>query len=122
MLASKIYGMVGGVNMAISIRTTLTMITDQLNLPLIPLIVYTDSYSLYNCLVRLSTTQEKRLMIDIMALRQLYKRRELFEIRWINGEDNPADAFTKAKPNTALQRFVNINKLSVRVDGWVKRD
>jgi hypothetical protein len=121
-LASEIYGMVGGVDMAISIGTTLTMITDRLNLPPIPLIVCTDSYSLYDCLVRLSTTREKRLMIDIMALRQSYERRELFEIRWINGEDNPADAFTKAKPNTALQRFVDMNKLSVRVDGWVKRD
>jgi hypothetical protein len=59
-------------------------------------------------------------MIDIMALCQSYKRRELFEIQWINREDNPANTFTKAKPNTALQRFVNINKLSVQVDGWVK--
>jgi hypothetical protein len=105
--------MVGGVDMAISIGTTLTMITDWLNLPLIPLIVCIDLYSLYDCLVRLSTTQEKRLMINIMALRQSYERRELFEIWWINREDNLADAFTKAKPNTALQRFVNINKLLV---------
>jgi hypothetical protein len=114
--------MVGGIDIAISIGTTLTMITNWLNLPPIPLIVCTDSYSLYNCLVRLSTTQEKRLIIDIMALRQSYERRELFEIQWINGEDNPANTFTKAKPNTTLQRFINMNKLSVRVDGWVKRD
>jgi hypothetical protein len=113
MLASEIYGMVGGINMAILIRTTLTMITNWLNLSLIPLIVCTDSYSLYDCLVRLSITQEKRLMINIIVLYQLYERRELFEIQWINGEDNPANTFTKAKPNTALQRFININKLLV---------
>ncbi|EDU48203.1 predicted protein [Pyrenophora tritici-repentis Pt-1C-BFP] len=43
------------------------------------------------------------------------------EIRWINGEDNPADAFTKASPNRALERFIDGNKLTVRVEGWVQR-
>jgi hypothetical protein len=54
--------------MAITIRTTLKMIIDQLELPIIPTIVYTDLYSLYKCLVKLSTTKEKRLIIDIIAL------------------------------------------------------
>ena len=114
--------MVGGVNMAIAIGTTLKMIIDQLELPAIPIIVYTDSYSLYECLVKLGTTKEKRLMIDIMALWQSYERRELFEIRWINDQDNPADAMTKANPNKALETFVNTNVLCVRVEGWVKRE
>jgi len=121
-LASEIYGMVGGVDMAIAIGTTLKMITDRLGLPVIPIVVCTDSYSLYECLVKLGTTKEKRLMIDIMALRQSYERRELFEIRWINGQDNPADAMTKANPNKALETFVDTNTLRVRVEGWVKRE
>jgi hypothetical protein len=54
--------------MAIAIKTTLKMITDQLKLPVIPTIVYTDSYSLYKCLVKLNTTKEKRLIINIIAL------------------------------------------------------
>ena len=33
------------------------------------LVLYTNSKLLYNCLVKLGTTQEKRLMIDIMCLR-----------------------------------------------------
>ena len=73
--------MVGGVNMAITIGTTLKMIIDRLELPAIPIIVYTDLYSLYKYLVKLSTTKEKRLIIDIIALRQSYERRELFKIR-----------------------------------------
>jgi hypothetical protein len=121
-LASEIYGMVSGVDMAIAIGTTLKMITDRLELPAIPTIVCTDSYSLYECLVKLGTTKEKRLMIDIMALRQSYERRELFEIRWINGQDNPADAMTKVNPNKALETFVDTNTLCVRVEGWVKRE
>ncbi|CAE7221040.1 hypothetical protein PTTW11_11373 [Pyrenophora teres f. teres] len=120
-LASEIYGMVNGFDIGIAIATTLRMITERLGISAIPLIVCTDSYSLYECLVKLGTTKEKRLMIDIMALRQSYERREITEIRWINGEDNPADAFTKASPNRALERFIDGNKLTVRVDGWVQR-
>jgi hypothetical protein len=70
----EIYRIVSGVNIAIAIKTTLKIITDRLKLPIIPTIVYTDSYSLYKCLVKLSTTKEKRLIINIMALRQSYKR------------------------------------------------
>jgi hypothetical protein len=120
-LASEIYGMVNGFDIGIAITTTLRMITERLGLPAIPLVICTDSYSLYECLVKLGTTKEKRLMIDIMALRQSYERREITEIRWINGDDNPADAFTKASPNRALERFINSNQLTVRVEGWVQR-
>jgi len=70
---SEIYGMVGRVDMAIAIGTTLKIITDQLELPAIPTIMCTDLYSLYECLVKLGTTKEKRLMINIMALQQSYK-------------------------------------------------
>ena len=81
MLALEVYGIVAGVNMAYAIGTIIKMITQQLNLPRIPTIVCTDSYSLYKCLVKLGTTKEKRLIIDIMAIRQLYKRRELQKVQ-----------------------------------------
>lgn len=79
------------------------------------MILCTDSCSLYECLVKLGTTKEKRLMIDIMALRQSYEKREIAEIRWINGEDNPADAMTKSSPNRALENLVFGNELTVSV-------
>jgi hypothetical protein len=120
-LASEIYGMTSGADMAIAIDSTIKQITGQLGLTPIPIIVCTDSYSLYDLLVKLGTTKEKRLMIDVMALRQSYERRELQEVRWINGNDNPADALTKSSPNTALQRFIDTNRLTIRVEGWVKR-
>jgi hypothetical protein len=120
-LASEIYGMVGGVDMAIAINTTINMITKQLGFVDIPIVVCTDSYSLYECLVKLGTTKEKRLMIDIMALRQSYERREITEVRWIDGKDNPADAMTKSTPNKALEKFIDSNQLSIRVEGWVHR-
>jgi len=60
--------MVSGVNIAITIGTTLKIIIDWLKLPTIPIIICTDLYSLYKCLVKLGTIKEKRLIIDIMAL------------------------------------------------------
>ena len=60
-------------------------------------------------------------MIDIMALRQSYERRELTEVRWINRQDNPADVMTKTTPNKILQEFLNNNEITVRLEDWVKR-
>lgn len=77
--------MVAGIDMAISVSTTLNRIMLQLKLNPIPVVLCTDSFSLYECMVKLGTTKEKRLMIDIMAIRQSYERRELSEIRWIAG-------------------------------------
>ena len=60
--------MVGGIDMAIAINTTIKMITRQLGFLYTLIIVYTNLYSLYKCLVKLSTTKEKCLIIDIMVL------------------------------------------------------
>ena len=76
-LASEIYRIVTDVDIIYAFSTTLNLITSYLELLSFPIIVYTDSYSLYECLVKLGTTKEKRLMIDILALRQSYERCEL---------------------------------------------
>jgi hypothetical protein len=55
------------------VKTTLDLILNKDVL----LIVYTDSKSLYNCLVKLGITQEKRLIIDVISMREAYKRREI---------------------------------------------
>jgi hypothetical protein len=56
------------------------MITKQLGFSQTLIVVYTNLYLLYECLVKLGSTQEKRLIIDIIALWQLYKQREITEI------------------------------------------
>jgi hypothetical protein len=55
-LASEIYGMVGGVDMAIVINTTIKMITEQLGFSQTLIVVCTDLYLLYECLVKLGNT------------------------------------------------------------------
>jgi hypothetical protein len=69
MLALEIYRIVKGVDILITINITIKMITKQLGFLLTLIIIYTDFYSLYKCLVKLGTIKEKRLMIDIIAIR-----------------------------------------------------
>lgn len=120
-LASEIYGMMSGFDIGMATSSTFRQIADRLGLPPLPLVLCTDSRSLYEALIRLSTTDEKRLMIDVMALREAYERREISELRWIDGRDNPADAMTKATPNTALETLIDTNELRIRVEGYVDR-
>ena len=98
-LASELYAMSNGFDMAACIKATVELILDLT----VPLTICTDSKSLYDCLVKLGTTQEKRLMVDLMCLRQSYERREIADIMWIDGDSNPADAMTKSNACSALQ-------------------
>ena len=107
MLASELYAMAHGFNISASLKTT---IDKALNINL-PLVLYTDSKSLYDCLIKLGTTQEKRLMINIICLRQAYERREIAEVKWIKGDSNPSDSMTKNKPLNALKLLLDTNNI-----------
>jgi hypothetical protein len=120
-LASEVYEIMNEVNIGIALATTLEIIIIRLNQPEIPLVICINSYSLYECLMKFGTTQEKRLMIDILALRQSYERRKIAKIRWIYNRDNPANALIKATANNSLKQLVSTNKLVVRMEGHVER-
>jgi hypothetical protein len=109
--------MVHGFDMGASVMST---IDKALGIEL-PLVICTDSKSLYECLVKLGTTQEKRLMIDVMCLRQAYERREITEVKWIKGNSNPADSMTKSKPSNALKQLIDTNTILLDVEEWVER-
>jgi hypothetical protein len=72
-------------------------------------------------LVKFGITQEKRLIINILALRQLYKRKKIAEIRWIHNRDNPANAFIKVTANSSLKQLVSTNKLVVRMEEHIEK-
>ena len=85
--------MAHGFDMGAAIKSTIDLVLNTT----IPLVICTDSKSLYDCLVRLGTTQEKRLIIDFICLRQLYKYKEIAKIKWIEGNTNLANSITKLK-------------------------
>ena len=118
-LASELYAMAHGFDVAAVLKAAIEKILTLEN-PL-PLTLCTDSKSLYDCLVKLGTTQEKRLMVDLMSLRQSYERRQIQHIQWIDGNNNPADAMTKSKACTALSKLIDTNSITPDATRWVER-
>ena len=116
--------MVAGFDNGNAIQQTTSIVIQQIlsdKRATIPLILATDSHSLYDCMVKLGSTAEKRLMIDVMGLRQSYERREINEIVWIDGKTTPADVLTKNHPNGAFKSLVETNQLQLITKGWVER-
>ena len=72
--------------------------------------------------MKLGTTQKKRLIINFIYLRQLYKRRKIAEIKQINNITNPADIIIKSKACDALKLFINNNCIELKESTWVIKD
>jgi hypothetical protein len=70
---------------------------------------------LYKYIIKLRITKKKYLMINIIAIRQAYEKKELFEIRYIDKQDNPIDTITKLLSNKILEKFVDTNELIIRM-------
>ena len=66
--------------------------------------------------------QTKRLMIDLMCLRQSYERRKIAKIRWIDDNKNSINVMIKSKTCTVLQNLIDSNKIDLEAEGWVKRN
>ncbi len=66
-------------------------------------------------------TSEKRLLIDLALLREAYEKRDISEIVWIPGNQNPADALTKLKQCPALSILMRENKIELSPNAWVDR-
>jgi hypothetical protein len=91
------------------------------SLQLVPLVVYTNSKSLYKCLVKLGTIQEKCLIIDIISLRQFYETKEIAEVKWIAGNTNLANTMTKSKVYPALKSLIDTNTVNIQAFERVER-
>ena len=68
-LASELYGMAYGFDMGALVKSIIDRVLEMELL----LVVCIDSKSLYECLIKLETTREKYLIIDIIYLCQIYE-------------------------------------------------
>ena len=80
MLISKLYALFLEFDVIIIIKFIMIQIFFDSSQKKISLFIYINSKSLYDCLIKLKTTQKKRLIINIFYLRQFYERREIIEI------------------------------------------
>lgn len=86
-LAAELFTVVQGFDMSTAIRLTLNSIFRKNFLQRI----YTDSKGLYDSIVRINSTTEKRLLTDLFMLRQSYQRREMNDVYWILTGQNRED-------------------------------
>jgi hypothetical protein len=116
-LAIELYAMINEFDTESIIKTILKRISNIF----ISLIICTNFKSLYDCLVKLKTTIEKRLMIDLTCLHQSYERREIMKIQWIDEVSNPANVMIKSKSCPALSKLIDSNIIDLKITEWVKR-
>jgi hypothetical protein len=116
-LAAELYAMINDFDVEAIIKS---IIKRMLHI-FLSLILFTNSKSLFDCLIKLETTSEKRLMIDLMCLKQSYEKKKIAKIRWIDENINFADAMTKSKFCNALIRFIDINIIELKIIEWIER-
>lgn len=75
-LAAQLFAEAHAIDYAATLRMTINDIFGKT----VPLTFYTDSKSLYDGIVGMNATFEKRLLIDLRILRESYKLRELTNI------------------------------------------
>ena len=80
-LINELYGITISFNNGFAFNTILNKIIKAFSTFIIPIVMYTDFKSLYECLIKLGNTIKKRLIINIILFRKSYKRREIAEIR-----------------------------------------
>ena len=86
----------------------------------VPIEAYVDSKTLFGVVAKYANTKEKRLQIDVAALREAHSKREIRSLSWIPGTSNPADGLTKGIVNDShpLLSLLNNNELSITEKGW----
>ncbi len=116
-LAAELYALAHDFDLDVVLKATLSAIFDRF----VSLVLCTDFKSLYDCLVKLDTTQKKRLMIDVMSLRQSYEQRKITKIKWIHDINNSIDFMIKSKAFTTLKTLIDINTINMNINEWVER-
>jgi hypothetical protein len=110
-LAADLYALAHDFDLDVAFKATLSAILDRF----VSFVLCTDFKSLYDCLVKLDTIQKKRLMINVMSLRQSYERRKITKIKWIHDINNSIDFMIKSKAFTILKTLIDINTINMRM-------
>lgn len=111
-MAAEMHGMVLGFNHAFVVRDIISEMFERDT----ELEAYVDSKTVFEVLANQATTCEKRLQIDINALRESYDRGELAKVSWTPEKVNSADAVTKKSigmTGTPLWDLMTTGKLRI---------
>lgn len=75
----------------------------------------------FKVIVKAITTTERRVMIDIRAMRESYKHQEIDNVGWLRSSANLADGLTKFGPYEALNRHLDRGSFLPVFEQWVIR-
>ena len=87
----------------------------------IPITMLTDSQSLFDIITKSSYATEKRILIDIAAVTEAYREKDLSDIGLVASSDNLADGFTKSSKASTLLQTVKDGNLDIKVKQYVIR-
>jgi hypothetical protein len=87
----------------------------------VPIVILTDSQSLFDVISKATTTAEKRLMIDLCVVKRAYERAEVDTIGFVRSEYNPADVLTKITRCAILERILSTANLLYPVVQWIEK-
>lgn len=80
-----------------------------------------DGKSLLYMVTRNNYSAERRVMIDMAAIRYSYRKKNITRIAQIVGKNNPADEMTKVVQNTKL-RDLMVRMKTLRSVQWIARN
>lgn len=72
----------------------------------VPLHLFTDSKHLFEIIRKCSRTNEKSMVLDVLATRQAYKARQISNLSFVRSEDNLADGLTEKMKQAALLNLI----------------
>ena len=91
-----------------------TQIAEVMNIPKIPITIVTDNESLANAVRSTTSVEEKRLRIDISAIREMLNTKEISAVTWVPTKLQLADCLTKQGAKT--DNLLAVIKQQMRID------
>ena len=88
----------------------------------VPIEIFTDSKSLFDTISKLTSLSEKRLLIDVSAIRESYYAGDLDDVAHLSSEYNLADCLTKEKDSTLLKTLMTTGTLRHLVNQWIVKE
>ena len=88
----------------------------------VPNTMLTDSKQIFDVITKGARTSERRLMIDICAAREAYRREEVNSIGLVASEHNVADGKNKWKNANGIVKVMNYGCDYAIVEQWILRE
>ena len=113
--AAEALTLLEGVEEAVCLQALLSELLSDSSFK-IPIKAYIDSKNIHSAVHSTKTVSEKRLRLDIAALKQMLHRKDIEEVSWIESSEQLADCLSKKGASSS--KLVNILKTGC-IDGII---